>query len=263
MNLYLFTLLLLLGFMTLVFALALQRRDNSIVDIAYGLAFVLAGWSGYLSYGSGHPRQLLMLTLVTVWGLRLAGHIFLRKLGESGEDFRYRQWRQEWGKTVFWRSFLQIFMLQGLVVLLVALPLLLVIHHPGGELGLLDLLGGLIWLLGFGFEAIGDWQLLRFKRQSGNRGRIIQTGLWRYSRHPNYFGEATLWWGLWLIALGAPYGAIAIVSPLLIDFLLLKVSGIPMLEAKYADHPEFAAYQQRTNAFFPWFPNSAKRGDHD
>lgn len=263
MNLFLFALLLLLGFMTLIFALALQRRDNSIVDIAYGLAFVLVGWSCYLVYGSGHPRQLLALALVTAWGLRLAGHIFRRKLGESGEDFRYRQWRQEWGDTVVWRSFLQIFMLQGLVVFLVALPLLLVIRNPGGELGLLDLLGGLVWLLGFGFEGVGDWQLLRFKGQPGNRGQIIQSGLWRYSRHPNYFGEATLWWGVWLIALDAPLGASAILSPLLIAYLLLKVSGIPMLEAKYANHPDFAAYKQRTNAFFPWWPKTAPRERHD
>lgn len=258
MTIYFFALLLLLAFMILVFLLALRLKDNSIVDVAYGLAFVLVGWSSYLVYGSGHGRQLLVLGLVTIWGLRLAGHIRLRKRGEEGEDFRYRQWRQQWGKTFIWRSFLQIFLLQGGVIFLVSLPLLLVISQPGGPLGLLDLLGALLWLVGFAFETIGDWQLLRFKHNPANKGRIIQSGLWRFSRHPNYFGEATLWWGIWLIALGAPYGALAIVSPLLIDFLLLKVSGIPMLEAKYRDHAEFAAYQQRTNAFFPWLP---KGGD--
>ncbi|KIH76717.1 steroid 5-alpha reductase [Geoalkalibacter ferrihydriticus DSM 17813] len=248
--------MLLLAFMTLVFLLALRLKDNSIVDVAYGLAFVLVGWSSYLIYGSGHGRQLLMLGLVTLWGLRLAGHIRLRKRGEAGEDFRYRQWRREWGKTFVWRSFLQIFMLQGGVVFVVGLPLMLVISQPGGPLGLLDLLGVGIWLFGFGFETLGDWQLLRFKQNPANKGRIIQSGLWRFTRHPNYFGEATLWWGIWLIALGAPYGAIAILSPLLIDFLLLKVSGIPMLETKYREHPEFAAYRQRTNAFFPWPPKA-------
>ncbi|SDM01033.1 Steroid 5-alpha reductase family enzyme [Geoalkalibacter ferrihydriticus] len=256
MTIYVFALLLLLAFMTLVFLLALRLKDNSIVDVAYGLAFVLVGWSSYLIYGSGHGRQLLMLGLVTLWGLRLAGHIRLRKRGEAGEDFRYRQWRREWGKTFVWRSFLQIFMLQGGVVFVVGLPLMLVISQPGGPLGLLDLLGVGIWLFGFGFETLGDWQLLRFKQNPANKGRIIQSGLWRFTRHPNYFGEATLWWGIWLIALGAPYGAIAILSPLLIDFLLLKVSGIPMLETKYREHPEFAAYRQRTNAFFPWPPKA-------
>jgi steroid 5-alpha reductase family enzyme len=258
MDLFLFTAILLLSYMTLLFLLALWLRDNSIVDVAYGLAFVLIGWSAYLGYGSGQPRQQLLLALVTIWGLRLAGHIYLRKRGEQGEDFRYRQWREEWGKTFVWRSYLQVFMLQGAVIFLVSLPLLLVLDRPGGGLGLLDLLGTLVWLTGFLFEAVGDWQLLRFKREPANRGAIIQSGLWRYTRHPNYFGEAVLWWGLLLIALGSPLGAVAIISPLLINFLLLKVSGIPMLEAKYAGDPEFEAYRMRTNAFFPWFPGEVK-----
>ena len=261
MNLFLFTIVLLLIFMTSLFAIALLLKDNSIVDIAYGLAFVLVGWSTYLVYGSGHPRQLLLLALVTVWGVRLAGHIYIRKRSESGEDFRYRQWRESWGKTFIWRSFLQIFMLQGTVIYLVALPVMLVMNRPGGPLGLLDLLGLLIWLFGFAFESVGDWQLLRFKKQPKHQGQIIQSGLWSLTRHPNYFGEATLWWGVLLVAISAPYGIIALTSPLLIDFLLLKVSGIPMLEAKYNGNPVFEAYKLRTNAFFPWFPRPA-RGDN-
>lgn len=258
MSPYLIAIPVLLFLMTAIFCLALLLKDNSIVDIAYGPAFVLISWSAYLFSGSAHPRQLLVLTLVTLWGLRLSGHIFLRKRGESGEDSRYRKWRDEWGDSFVWRSFLQIFMLQGAVIFFVSLPILVVIHQPGASLGLLDLLGILVWLLGFSFEAIGDWQLLRFKRDPANRGRILQSGLWRYSRHPNYFGEAILWWGVLLIALGSPLGIIAIVSPLLIDFLLFKVSGVPMLEAKYAGNPVFEAYKQRTNAVFPWFPAEAK-----
>ena len=263
MNLFLFAGCILLLFMTAMFCLAMFLKDNSIVDVAYGLAFLLVGWSVYAMYGSGQPRQLLLLLLVTAWGARLAGHIFLRKRGEQGEDFRYRQWREDWGKSFVWRSFLQIFMLQGTVIYLVSLPVLMVIDHPGGALGLLDLFGTLLWLVGFLFEAIGDRQLLRFKKNPANRGKIIQTGLWRYTRHPNYFGEATLWWGVWLIALGAPYGMAAIISPLLIDFLLLKVSGIPLLEAKYAGNPDFAIYRQRTNAFFPWLPKPEKERERD
>lgn len=256
MNLFLFTILILLVFMTLLFVVALQVKDNSIVDVAYGLAFVLVGWSAYLYQGGFHPRQLLLLALITLWGLRLAGHIFLRKRGETGEDFRYRQWREQWGETFFRRSFLQIFMLQGTVVWLVSLPVLLVSNQPGGALGGLDLLGVSIWLFGFGFEAIGDWQLLHFKRNPGNRGRLIQGGLWRYTRHPNYFGEATLWWGIFLLACSAPLGWLAVISPLLINFLLLRVSGIPMLEAKYVGNPEFESYKNKTNAFFPWLPKN-------
>lgn len=263
MNLFLLAAAVLFLFMNAIFSLALRLKDNSIVDIAYGLAFVLVGWISYVFYGSAHPRQILILALVTLWGVRLAGHIYLRKQGESGEDSRYRQWRQEWGKTFVWRSYLQIFMLQGAVVFLVAMPVLLVMRQPGPALGLLDALGVILWLVGFFFEAVGDWQLLRFKRNPAHRGRIIQQGLWRYTRHPNYFGEATLWWGVLLIALPAPLGAVAVISPLLISLLLLKVSGIPMLEAKYRNHPEFAAYQQRTNAFFPWLPKPGPGEDHD
>ncbi len=256
MNLFLLTALLLFCFMCLVFLLALRLEDNSIVDIAYGLGFVLIGWSGSLVYGTGDARQLLLLALVSIWGLRLAGHIAARKRNEEGEDPRYQQWRESWGKTFVWRSFLQIYLLQGTVIYLVALPMLLVIRDPGGPLGWLDLFGVLIWLFGFAFEAIGDWQLLQFKGDTKNRGRIMRYGLWRFTRHPNYFGEATLWWGIFLIALGAPFGWLAIISPLLIDFLLLKVSGIPMLEERYVGNPEFERYQQRTSAFFPWFPKS-------
>lgn len=258
MNLFLFASIILFCFMSSIFGIALLRKDNSIVDIAYGLAFVLLGWSAYFNYASGHQRQLLILALVTIWGLRLGGHIFLRKRGESGEDFRYRQWRETWGETFVWRSFLQIFMLQGTVVFLVSLPVLLVIRQPGKELGWLDLPGVLIWVVGFTFEALGDWQLLRFKQNPANRGRTIQSGLWRYTRHPNYFGEATLWWGIFFIALGSPSGWPAIISPLLIAFLLLQVSGIPMLEAKYQGNAEFAAYKNTTSAFFPWFPKIEK-----
>lgn len=246
--------LVLLLFMSLLFLLALQRHDNSIVDIGYGIAFVLAVGAAFLFAANGHPRQWLLLALIGIWGSRLAIHIFLRKQGENGEDFRYRRWRENWGKSFFWRSYLQIFLLQGAVVFLVCLPALLVMRQPGGPLGLFDLLGGLVWALGFGFEAVADWQLLHFKRDPRNRGRILQGGLWRYCRHPNYFGEALLWWGIYLIALGAGAGLAALVSPLLIGFLLLRVSGVPMLEAKQAQDPRFRDYQRRTHAFFPWFP---------
>lgn len=260
MNVFSFSLIVLLISMTAVFCLALLLKDNSIVDVAYGLAFVLVCGTAFIVYGDGHPRQWLVVSLVSVWGVRLACHVFLRKQGE-GEDFRYRQWREEWGQTFVWRSFLQIFMLQGAVVFCVALPALLVVFRPGGSLGAFDIAGLLVWLFGFAFEAIGDWQLLCFKRNPENHGKIIQSGLWRYTRHPNYFGEAVLWWGLLLIAFRTPYGPIAVISPLLIDFLLLKVSGIPMLEAKYQGNREFADYKDRTNALIPWFPKPGGSND--
>lgn len=248
--------------MTIVFFLALALKDNSIVDIFYGIAFLIACWGAGAYHGINHPRQWLILILLTLWGTRLAIHLFLRKKGH-GEDFRYAQWRRDWGKTFVWRSFLQIFMLQGSVVLLIATPVLLTIHDPGGALNILDYLGTTLWLTGFLFEAVGDWQLLSFKRKPESKGRIMCTGVWQYTRHPNYFGEATLWWGIFLVGLSATNGIFGLVSPLVIGFLLLKVSGIPMLEVKYEGNPEFEAYRQRTNAFFPWFPKtgSSTQGD--
>ena len=250
----------LLVYMICMFVIGLKARDNSLIDIAYGPAFIAACWGAWLlgPETSRHPRTMLLLVLVGLWGLRLGLHIGLRHRGR-GEDFRYRKFRQDWGNTIFWRSFLQIYMLQGAVVWLVSLPVLLVLVNPGDMLGWTDLLGLLLFTLGFFFEAVSDWQLVLFKRHPANKGRIITQGLWRLSRHPNYFGEAILWWGIFLIGLGSPAGIFGLTSPLIINFLLLKVSGIPMLEEKYRGNPEFEAYKARTNAFFPWFPRRSQQ----
>ncbi len=245
---------LLFVYMCCMFIIGMTARDNSLVDIAYGPAFLVACWGTWFFSGAMtlHFRPLLLLALLTLWGARLGLHIGYRHRGR-GEDFRYRKFRQEWGNTIIWRSFLQIYMLQGAVVLVVATPVLLAIGAPGGAPTWSDLLGILLFSLGFLFEAISDWQLIAFKQDAKNRGKIIMHGLWRYSRHPNYFGEATLWWGIFFIGLAAPSGIYGLISPLAIAFLLLKVSGIPMLEAKYRENPEFQAYKARTNGFFPWF----------
>ncbi len=248
---------LLTGFMCCMFIIGLIARDNSLVDIAYGPAFLVACWGAWFLSGSSalHFRPLLLLMFLSLWGLRLCLHIGRRHLGR-GEDFRYRNFREAWGKTIIWRSFLQIYMLQGTVILVVATPILLSIKAPGGDLAWSDILGILLFSIGFLFEAVSDWQLSVFKQGSTNKGKIITHGLWRYSRHPNYFGEATLWWGIFFVGLASPLGLYGVISPLTIAFLLLKVSGIPMLEAKYEGNPEFAAYKAKTNSFFPWFPHS-------
>jgi steroid 5-alpha reductase family enzyme len=240
-------------YMSGIFALALVRKDNSIVDIAYGGAFIAAVTAAAIVSGSGHPRQYLAAVLVILWGSRLILHLLARSRGR-GEDFRYRKWREEWGSAFYIRSFFQIYILQGAVVLVVASPVIQVMARPGGDLGFLDLVGASVWLLGFTFEAMGDFQLLRFKRKKENRGKIITTGLWRYTRHPNYFGECTLWWGIWLIALNSPGAFWTVISPVTINFLLLKVSGIPMLEKKYEGDAAFEEYRKRTSALIPWFP---------
>ena len=244
---------LLLAYMSCMYVIGLVAKDNSLIDLASGPAFVVASWGAWLFGGTAEFRPLLLLTLVTLWGVRLGLHIGLRHRGK-GEDFRYRAFREAWGKTIVWRSFLQIYLLQGAVIFVVALPILLAIARPGSGLLWTDFFGVLLFGLGFFFEAVGDWQLTRFKKDPANRGRTIEEGLWRYTRHPNYFGEAVLWWGLFLIGLGSPIGFWGVISPLTICFLLLKVSGIPMLEAKYVGNPQFEADKARTNAFFPWFP---------
>ncbi len=237
------------------FVASLILKDNGIADVAWGGGFLLVAIATFLQYVHVHPRQLLVLLMVAAWGVRLVAYIHARNRGQ-GEDFRYRKWREEWGERFVLRSFLQVYMLQGAALLAVATPIWVINHDPGGPLGALDLLGFLVWAVGFGFEAVGDWQLLQFLRDPANAGRIMRSGLWRYSRHPNYFGEATLWWGVFLIALGAPYGWVAVLSPLTIDFLLLKVSGIPMLEKRWEGNPEFEEYRRRTNALVPWFPRN-------
>ena len=238
--------------MNCLFVFALILGDNSIIDVFYGPSFIIAASLLSLKYAAWHPRQILVMSLLALWGIRLGAHLLVRNRGR-GEDFRYRKWRETWGRSFYWRSYLQIYMLQGAVILVVLTPILVTLREPRGGLSVLDAAGFAIWLLGFTFEAVGDWQLLKFKRDPVNRGRIITTGLWRYSRHPNYFGECTLWWGVFLIGLASPGAWWTIISPLTINFLLLYVSGIPMLEKKYEGNPEFEEYKAKTSPLIPWF----------
>jgi steroid 5-alpha reductase family enzyme len=242
------------AYMTAWFLLALLKKDNSLADTAWGLGFVLlAGLTFIRGPEPAAPRRVLVTSLVLAWGLRLAAHVFTRNR-KKGEDFRYAAWRARWGRCFVLRSYLQIFLLQGLLLLVIAWPVVLVNSTPQTGLGWRDLAGAAVWLLGFVFEAAADAQLARFKREARNQGRIMAGGLWRYSRHPNYFGEALMWWGLFILALGSEGGRPALASPLLITVLLRFVSGVPMLERKYLKNAEFQAYARRTNAFFPWPP---------
>jgi steroid 5-alpha reductase family enzyme len=240
-------------YMTGLFLIALIRKDNSLADIAWGPGFILVAALSFVRQPVHGPRAFLAGGLVLAWGTRLALHVFIRNR-KRGEDFRYAKWRREWGRWFALRSYLQVFLLQGCLLLVIAYPLMLVNLSPGGPPGPADYAGAALWLLGFFFESVGDAQLLRFKLDPESKGKLIMTGLWRITRHPNYFGEATMWWGIFLIAWGADKGATAVVSPALMTFLLLRVSGVRMLEKKYEGNPEFEAYARRTSAFIPWFP---------
>jgi len=240
-------------FMTMVFFLALAKKNNGIVDIAWGLGFVLVGSAIFVLRGNGQPRQWLALALVWIWGGRLALHIFRRNRGRE-EDFRYAAWRRQWGRFFVIRSFGQIFMLQGFLLAVIIAPLLLIVGREQPPLNLLDLLGVIVWLTGFSFETIGDRQLAAFIADPANRGRLMDKGLWRVTRHPNYFGEALLWWGMAILALSASGGWLGLIGPIAITVLLLFVSGVPLLEKKYAGRPDWEEYKKKTPIFFPWFP---------
>ena len=235
------------------FAISIVKKRNDIADIAWGLGFILMAWSSFLLGENYSQRGILVGLLVSVWGIRLASHIFKRNRTKT-EDYRYAQWRKDWGKWFYLRSYFQIYLLQGMLLYLIAIPIFIINLYAGVEIGLLDMVGLMIWLIGFGFEAIGDAQLKNFINDPDNKGKLMQSGLWQYTRHPNYFGEVTMWWGIWVISLSALFSIFSIISPLAISFLILKVSGIPMLEKKYEGRTDFEEYKKRTSAFFPLPP---------
>lgn len=238
-------------YMSLWFLVSLIKKRNDVADVAWGLGFVLVVWTSYFLSDDFGIRGVLAGILVSIWGLRLAWHIYTRNK-DKVEDYRYMAWRKEWGKWFYLRSYLQVYLLQGVFLFLIVIPVLIINKNAGVALGLLDLLAVAVWLLGFFFEAVGDAQLSRFIKDPTNKGKIMQGGLWAYTRHPNYFGEVAQWWGIWLLAFSMPYGWFGIVGPLTITFLILKVSGIPMLEAKMAENPDFAEYKRKVSMFIPW-----------
>jgi len=253
MKIYLICLGAILFYETLWFLFAWARGRNDVADIAWGFGFIVVVGVSLTLGDTNAPRGLLVSTLVLLWGARLALHIHARN-AKRGEDPRYRQWRESWGRWFVLRSFFQIYILQGTFLVIVAIPIIFVNSSQESSWTILDGVGLSVWLFGFLFEAIGDWQLLRFMRSPANKGKLMTTGLWRYTRHPNYFGEVTLWWGVWLIVCSIPNGWLTLFGPLTITFLILKVSGIPMLEERYAGRADFEAYKKRTSVFLPLPP---------
>ena len=245
-------------FMTSVYLLSMLLKDFSIVDVAWGLGFIIVcAVSGWFATNI-LMIQLLVGGLVLLWGVRLALYIAYRKRGKD-EDWRYKQWREDWGQNAWWRSYLQVFMLQGLVMLIVALPIIMINATPTNRLEGYYIVGLVVWMVGYFFEVVGDMQMLAFKSDSENKGKIMTTGLWKYTRHPNYFGEAVMWWGIFIIALESLNGFYTIVSPLLLTFLLLRVSGVKKLESKYKNNKDYQKYIKHTSSFIPWKKLSGKR----
>lgn len=249
---YLNGLIAVLAMMTLAWLVSLLRHDVSIVDSLWSLAFLLAALVYATTLSDTGPRIVLVLILVSIWALRLSAYITRRNRGE-GEDRRYQKIRADNQPHFEYKSLYLVFGLQGVLAWLISLPLLAAMAGQT-PLGWLDGLAVLLWLVGMIFEAGGDWQLTRFKADPANTGKVMDRGLWRYTRHPNYFGDFCIWWSFYLLALAAG-GWWSIVSPLLMSFFLLKVSGVALLEKDIGQRrPEYADYIRRTNAFFPGPP---------
>ena len=257
MNEYLILIIILFVFVNAWFIISLITKRNDVADIAWGLGFILLTWSSFWMAAKYGTRGLLTGLLISIWGIRLAWHIYTRNKGKA-EDYRYLTWRKQWGKWFLLRSYFQVFILQGIFLYLIVFPVILINKSADTSLIWLDILGLLLWLIGFYFEAVGDAQLVRFKKNAANKGKLLQDGLWAYTRHPNYFGEVLQWWGIGIIALSVKDGWMGLIGPLTISFLILKVSGIPMLEKNMASHPDFKNYKEKTNAFFPRMSLSRK-----
>lgn len=241
--------------MVFLWLLSIPLRNVSIVDIGWGMGFVLVAW---LSAPNTVGSRAILHLLVTVWGVRLAGYLWLRNHGKP-EDYRYVAMREKRPSSFVWSSLFRVFVLQGFIMWLIALPIIVTNSDASAELNWIPIFCGcLLWLIGMVFEVVGDWQLARFKSDADNQGKVMDSGLWKYTRHPNYFGEFVIWWGHWLICLGLTDPTKTwwtIISPALMSFLLLKVSGVALLEqAMKTRSPEYESYIQRTSAFFPRRP---------
>ena len=238
-----------------VWVLSLVRRDASVVDVLWGIGFAFVALVTYGACGAPTSRARLVLGLTVLWGARLALYLSWRNSGQ-GEDFRYGAMRRRHGERFAWVSLYTVFGLQAALCWVISLPVQAAIASPTWEtLGLLDALGVVLFAVGFFFESVGDLQLARFKADPMNRGKVMDRGLWAWTRHPNYFGDAVVWWGLFTLSLSTPVGIFTLPAPLLMTFLLLRVSGVALLERSLVKRrPEYKEYMERTSTFWPLPP---------
>ncbi len=242
----------------ILFFIGQLMKNNSIVDIAWGMGFIILALYSLFHLSEVGPKNVLIVALIVFWGLRLSYHVAKRNLGKP-EDRRYLEMRKHWGDSFpLLKAFFGVYMVQLILMYLIALPILLINLKANAGINYLDIIGISVWLLGYIFESVGDAQLAHFIKKPENKGKIMTSGLWQYTRHPNYFGEATMWWGISILAISVPLGWIGLISPILITFLLVFVSGVPLLENKYKDRPDFIIYKKKTSMFIPWFPKKIK-----
>lgn len=253
------TFLVVIAMMLCLWLLSLARRDASIVDPFWGTGFIVVACVALVSIPSEQvtARSQLLVMLTSIWGIRLSLYLFWRNRGH-GEDRRYRDMRDYYGPHFWWVSLLIVFLLQGLILWIVSIPIQIALVTASTKpFSWLDIVGVALWSCGLFFEAVGDFQMAQFQSDPQHANQVMDRGLWRLTRHPNYFGDFCVWWGLYLIAASAG-SAWTIFSPLLMSYLLLKVSGVVLLEKTITDRrPEYAAYQSRTSSFFPWPPSKS------
>lgn len=247
--------ILLISLLTILWIVSVIIKDASIVDIFWGMTFVITNIYYFFATDDFYTRKIILLVLVTLWGVRLSLFLAFRNIGK-GEDYRYKEWRKKYGPgRYWWVSFFQVYLLQGIFSILVSITLLGAnFNTQNNDLIWLDFLGIFIWIIGFSFEAGGDYQLAKFKKNPENKGKVLNTGFWKYTRHPNYFGDSAIWWSyaIFSIAAGSYW---TIIGSVIMTFLLLKVSGVALLEKSLKEgKPDYNEYVKKTNSFIPWFP---------
>jgi steroid 5-alpha reductase family enzyme len=254
LQIYLLALAVIMSLMTILWLVSIRIKNVSIVDLFWGFGFVVAAAVYFLFTEGFETRKILLMTMVAIWGLRLSIYLAWRNLGK-GEDFRYQKFRKDFGEhRYWWYSFFSVFLLQGVLMWLISVPLLGAQFYSGSSLKILDYSGIIIWIIGFVFEAGGDIQLVRFKANPANKGKVLNTGFWHYTRHPNYYGDAAVWFGYGLICLSAG-SYIPVLGSVLMTVMIIKVSGVALLEKTLnTTKPEYQEYIRKTSAFIPWFP---------
>lgn len=249
-HILLINLVLVLLFLTLAFWAAKQRNRLDTVDTAWGLGFILLAWATYGQSPQAH--SLIVAIMVSIWGLRLSAHIF-RRARRSGEDPRYQEMTRKWQGSVWRRAYFSVYLVQAVLIWLVSLPVMVLASSHSGEAGLAIKLGVILWLCGFTIETVADRQLKNFLSRP-NHPKVMQAGLWRYSRHPNYFGELLQWWAIGLISLAASWGWLGLLGPAILTYLIVFVSGLPPIEKRHIKDPAYKDYIRKTSPLIPWFP---------
>jgi steroid 5-alpha reductase family enzyme len=243
--------------MLITWTISILIKNASIVDIVWGFGFVVVAWTVRLGTDQGDSkRRWLLVAMTTVWGLRLAIYLFVRNHG-NGEDYRYRAMRRHFGDKFGLISLYSVFGLQGLLMFVVSLPVQLGQADPTPKVGIIAFIGVGVYAIGLLFEGVGDYQLARFKRDEANKGKVMSLGLWRYTRHPNYFGDACVWWGIGIVAAETGSGAWGLIGSAVMTFLLRRVSGVTMLEKTIGKRRQ--GYDEYIRTTSPFVPRPPKR----